>query len=89
MLCARVQIISPAQRAAQMASLSAGYSGNNRICHCQSKFERKRSADLTVRPRMKYSRTKHFLALLYPPIAVLIHQATEHIHENGHNSHSR
>ena len=72
----------------RMASLSssAGYSGNNRICHCQSKFERKRSADLTVRPEIKYSHKEYFPALLVPPIVVLIHQATEHIHKNGHNS---
>ena len=77
MPCARVQISLPAPRAAQLASLSAGNSGNNRICHCQSKFERKRSADLTIRPEIKYSRTKLFIALLVPPIVVLIHQATE------------
>ena len=72
-----------------LLNLPAGYSGNNRMCQCQSKFERKRSADLTVRPEIKYSRTEHFLALLVPLIIVLNHQATEHISKNGHNSHSR
>ena len=72
-----------------LPNLPAGYSGNNRMCQCQSKFERKRSADLTVRPEIKYSRTEHFLALLVPLITILNHQATEHISKNGHNSHSR
>ena len=68
---------------------SAGCNGNNSMCHCLSKFERKRSADLSIRPEIKYPYIGHFTALLVQPIVFLIYQATGHIHKNKHNSYCR